>query len=453
MNTFFLTAARNMIFTSKQSMLQNQASVIASSLSAMNELDVENVSQVMEVLDVTGITGITVRGVSGEIYYDTVSASIGAVNMHDIRMLTALSGSTGFYGHFNGGAFRCFYYMPLVLSNRIAGVLMLYEIDSEQGTILLSLQNSIRLVSIIVTVVFLVIAIILVYTISVRLNRIRRGISPVGDGDYSYRIQMKGNDEFAELAGAFDDLTERLEENEDIRRRFVADASHELKTPIASIRLLSDSILQTEAIDGETTRDFVGDIAHEAERLSNITQHLLMLTNLDNPTAISRSANDLSETARQTVHMLVPLAEARDISVTLNARDPCPVYAAGDELNQIVQNLAENAIKYNVDGGQVDIRVQLAGNETVLTVDDTGIGIPEEDLPRIFDRFYRVDKARSREAGGTGLGLSIVKDTVRVLGGTIEVMAREGGGTRFRVRLPLYSAENDAGELQNRDEE
>ena len=84
---------------------------------------------------------------------------------------------------------------------------------------------------------------------------------------------------------------------------------------------------------------------------------------------------------------------------------------------------------------------------------DTGVGIPHEDLDRIFDRFYRVDNARSREAGGTGLGLSIVKDTVRVLGGTIEVMAREGGGTRFRVRLPLYSAENDAGELQNRDEE
>ena len=448
MNTLFLTAARNMIFTSKRSMLQNQATVIASSLSAMNELDVDHVAQVMELLDVTELTGITVRGVNGSIYYDTVTSSTGAVNTHDVRMLTALNGSTGFYGHFNEGVFRCYYYMPLVLSNRIAGVLVLYEADSEQGSLLLSLQNSVRLVSIIVAVVFLAIAAVLIYVISARLRTIRRGITPLGDGNYSHRIAMKGSDEFSELGGAFDRLADRLENNEDIRRRFVADASHELKTPIASIRLLSDSILQTDAIDEETTRDFVGDIAVEAERLSNITQHLLTLTNLDNPTAISRSPNDLAETARQTVRMLLPLAEAKGVSLTLDAPESCFVLSARDELDQIVQNLAENAVKYNVEDGSVTVSVHKQDEDVLLTVKDTGIGIPEEDLPHIFDRFYRVDKARSREAGGTGLGLSIVRDTVRILGGSVDVTSEPGKGTEFRILLPLYRADEPTGESQ-----
>ena len=442
MNTLFLTAARNMIFTSKRSMLQNQATVIASSLSAMNELDVDHVSQVMELLDVTELTGITVRGVNGNVFYDTVTPSVGAANTHDMRVLSALNGSTGFYGHFNEGVFKCYYYMPLVLSNRIAGVLVLYEEDVEQGSLLLSLQNSVRLVSVIVAVVFLAIAAVLIYVISARLRTIRRGIAPLGDGNYSHRIAMKGSDEFSELGGAFDRLADRLENNEDIRRRFVADASHELKTPIASIRLLSDSILQTDAIDEETTRDFVGDIAVEAERLSNITQHLLTLTNLDNPTAISRSPNDLAETARQTVRTLLPLAEARNVTLTLEAPEPCYVLSARDELDQIVQNLAENAVKYNVEGGSVTVSVRKREQDVLLTVKDTGIGIPEADLPHVFDRFYRVDKARSREAGGTGLGLSIVNDTVRILGGSVSVTSEPGKGTEFEILLPLYQAED-----------
>ena len=446
MNTLFLTAARNMIFTSKRSMLQNQATVIASSLSAMNELDVEHVSQVMELLDVTELTGITVRGVNGNIYYDTVTPSVGAANIHDVRVLTALNGSTGFYGHFNGGVFKCYYYMPLVLSNRIEGVLVLYEADSEQGALLLSLQNSVRLVSIIVTAVVLAIAAVLIYVISARLRTIRRGIAPLGEGNYSHRISMKGRDEFSELGSAFDRLADRLEDNEDIRRRFVADASHELKTPIASIRLLSDSILQTDSIDPATTRDFVGDIAAEADRLANITQHLLTLTNLDNPTAISRTPNDLAETARQAVRTLVPLAEARGIALALDAPEPCFVLSAKDELYQIVQNLAENAVKYNVDGGSVTVSVLKREDDVLLTVRDTGIGIPAEDLPHIFERFYRVDKARSREAGGTGLGLSIVKDMVRILGGSVEVSSEPGRGTEFRILLPLVREDGESEE-------
>ncbi|MCQ2452544.1 MAG: HAMP domain-containing histidine kinase [Oscillospiraceae bacterium] len=443
MNTYFLTAARDMVFNSKQSLLQNQASVIASSLTVMDDLNVDNVSQVMSVLDVTDITGISVRDVGGDIYYDTIDLPDSGFGSHDVRFLTALNGSTGYYGHFIDGAFKCFYYMPLVMKGRTAGVLILYDIDVGQGAFLLNLQNSIRIVSLVVSIVYVIIAVILVWTITMRLNKIRRGLVPIGEGQYHSRIHMSGSDEFSELAAAFDDMSDRLEETEAIRRRFVADASHELKTPIASIRLLSDSILQTEGMDRETTQEFVADINHEAERLAHITEHLLTLTRLDTQAKVERSPVDLAEVARRILHMLQPIASAREISLSLEASGPCYISALPDELNQLVQNLTENAIKYNVDGGQVSVELAVRGNQAQLTVADTGIGIPDEDLPRIFDRFYRVDKARSREAGGTGLGLSIVKGIVHNLGGSIEAAPRLEGGMLFTVTLPLIQTESN----------
>ena len=145
-------------------------------------------------------------------------------------------------------------------------------------------------------------------------------------------------------------------------------------------------------------------------------------------------------------HLLTPLAAKMGVQLSCSAESDCLVTASEDELYQIVFNLAENAVKYNVEGGEVAIDVRRGEKRVLLTVEDTGIGIPREDLPHIFERFYRVDKARSREKGGSGLGLSIVHDAVVSLGGEIEVAAREGQGTRFTVSFPP-AAEEGGGEL------
>ena len=229
-----------------------------------------------------------------------------------------------------------------------------------------------------------------------------------------------------------------MQTTEDARRRFVSDASHELKTPLAGIRLLSDSILQTENMDAETVREFVGDIEHESERLTRITENLLRLTRLDNEIAEQPVPTEMMPVIERAVRMLRLVAEEKKVDLTYNIVREGTVLANEDDLHQIIYNLAENAIKYNKPEGYVC--VELSGDETqcVLTVSDNGIGIPEEDLPRIFDRFYRVDKMRSRAYGGTGLGLSIVSDTVSRCGGTIQVERREGGGSVFTVRLPRW---------------
>ena len=229
-----------------------------------------------------------------------------------------------------------------------------------------------------------------------------------------------------------------------MRRRFVSDASHELKTPLASIRLLTDSILQTGDMAPETVRDFVGDIGSEAERLQRITEHLLALTRLDAGAPVVTEPVEVAAVARRAEHMLEPLAKAVDVSLALELEEGVWVNCTGDDLYQILFNLMENGVKYNLPGGKLWVRSRAVEGQAEITVEDTGVGIPAEDVDKVFDRFYRVDKARSRAAGGTGLGLSIVRDTAKRHGGEVTAQRREPEGTRFTLTFPLCERGEEA---------
>ena len=198
-------------------------------------------------------------------------------------------------------------------------------------------------------------------------------------------------------------------------------------------------------MDLDTAREFVSDIGEEAERLTRISEKLLTLTRMDSAVQVEEVPVDVRAVLEKVEHMLTPLADESGIQVETELEKGCMVLATEDDLYQIAFNLMENAVKYNVPGGQVMVALRGIGDLVILTVEDTGVGIPEEDLPKIFDRFYRVDKARSRAAGGTGLGLSIVKDTARQHGGAVTVRRREGGGTCFEVAFPRWYPEG--GEL------
>ena len=225
------------------------------------------------------------------------------------------------------------------------------------------------------------------------------------------------------------------------QNRFVSDASHELKTPLASIRLLSDSIVQNHDMDAETVREFVTDIGAEAERLQRTTEKLLDLSRLDDDVQIMPEPVDVKQVSLDALVLLRPLAAEKQVRLHCQLEDGCVVMATVDDMFHILFNLVENAIKYNLPGGSV--LLTLSGDEDTvrLSVEDTGIGIPEEDMLNIFARFYRVDKARSREAGGSGLGLSIVHDAVQAHGGSIAVGANKPRGSRFIVSFPRPTSE------------
>jgi signal transduction histidine kinase len=282
----------------------------------------------------------------------------------------------------------------------------------------------------------LLVGLLLGYLISRRTRSILTGIRGIGAGRYDTRISDRGVDELGEISSEVNLLADRLQQIEGMRQRFVSDASHELKTPLAAITLLSDSIVQNDGMDKATVREFVYDIGREAERLARVTQQLQELTKLDSKARELREDVDLGRVAAEAMKMLQTLAVQKDVTLSSTLAEKCIVRANPDDLHQIIFNLVENAIKYNVIGGKVNLLLFRRENTVQLVVDDTGEGVPPEKLGSIFDRFYRVDEARSGEQSGSGLGLSIVQDAVRKYGGTVEATNRREGGMRFQVSFP-----------------
>lgn len=441
MNTYFLTASRNMMFSSKQTSLENQSSVISSSLSALDSLTKDSVGQVFELLEVGDFARVVVVDTSGNELYSSKSGDLAITDFQITDFLgRALCGSDIFYSKFSDRAFSSGIFIPVIIRGVTVGAFCVNELDLNQGEILIGLQHKIRSISVVIVLFSIIVTAIVVYTMRQRINTIMDAIDIVREGEYAYRIHVTGNDELTRLSSEFNDLTSRLQETDERRRRFVADASHELKTPLASIRLLSDSILQNDTMSGDTVREFITDIGDEASRLARTTEKLISLTRLDNKVASDRGRTDMSIVTATTIRLLNPLAEERGITILSELEDGCYVLSSDDELRHITLNLIENAIKYNHDCGSVFVALKKTDAEVTLTVDDTGIGIPEEDIPHIFDRFYRVDKARSRAAGGSGLGLAIVRNTVKELGGKISVTRRDEGGMRFLAVFPLYGS-------------
>ena len=429
---------RDLVFDAKKSAMRSQGMVISSSLSALESLTGETISQVMELLDVTPQIRILVTDPGGLVLYDTYDED-DAVGRYALlnEVSAALEGKAAYYCGYSGGVFVSRAAMPIV-SGGIMGSVYLYERDGEQGEIIRGLQRNLRTMSVFFGGVGLVVILILATTLTGRIKRLAKAVSVVSSGNYAYRLTDRGTDEIAALSAEFNDLTGRLERTEEARRRFVSDASHELRTPLAAIRLLSDSITQSDNMDGETMREFATDIGSEAERLQRITEKLMNLTKLDaGVTRRQQEPVDIGAVARRTLHLLRPLAEEQGVTLRIRLSDGCVVYASSDDLYQIIFNLVENGIKYNVPGGEVELELRREGKNAVLTVADTGIGIPEADIGSVFERFYRVDKARSRASGGSGLGLAIVHDAVEANGGTVSVARREEGGTLFTVTFPL----------------
>jgi two-component system phosphate regulon sensor histidine kinase PhoR len=239
----------------------------------------------------------------------------------------------------------------------------------------------------------------------------------------------------------FHDVTE-LRRLERMRQDFVANVSHELKTPLASIKAYAETLLDWALHDENVNTRFVKRIEEQADRLNQLILDLLSLARIESgqevfehkPLALTPVVGSCVESHRGR-------AESRGLSLGLDLGpldDDILIRADEEAVRQILDNLIDNAIKYTPEGGMVQVACRLEGDAVAIEVADTGIGIPRDDLPRVFERFYRVDKARSRELGGTGLGLSIVKHLVQSIGGQITVASRVGAGSQFTVQLPRY---------------
>jgi len=312
-----------------------------------------------------------------------------------------------------------------------------------------------RIFTIIIQVVLigLVVAIILSFflakAITSPIQNITKGALKLADGDFRRKIEVSSNDEIGTLTGTFNDMAEKLtemldqsEELEKSRREFIANVSHELKTPITAIYGAAETISENRANEDAKNR-FLNMILSESARMDSIVKDLLVVSRLDNNKMMWHFTEiNIEKSVRNIYEMMRGEAEKKNHALILKPGKNIPVITADRErIERVLVNIVSNAIKYTPDGGKIEFSLSFdSENQNVkITVRDNGIGIPEEDLPYIFDRFYRVEKARSTEAGGTGLGLSIAKEIVNAHKGEITVDNAPGGGTVVTVILPRNS--------------
>lgn len=257
---------------------------------------------------------------------------------------------------------------------------------------------------------------------------------------YKTAVLMSDNKDSSGYVTVLQDVSD-LKKLEQIRSQFVANVSHELKTPLTSIKGFSETLRFVE--DEKTKNKFLDIIDQEAERLRRLIEDILSLSAIENQKSLAVEIVNASEVVKETCSLLELSASEKNIDFALIIKGDPLFIGDSDKFKQMIINLVDNAIKYTDQNGKVKVRLEEQKEYMTMTVSDTGTGIPAEHIPRLFERFYRVDKSRDRAKGGTGLGLAIVKHIVLGFGGTIEVFSEEGKGTSFTVKIPLYKEDSD----------
>ena len=443
LNIYCAQFSQKLFYQSKQSTMVDKVLLAANEIGSADVLTQASAESAVQRIGGLNVTRLIVTDASGQILYDSVAPVQTTTYALLPQVASALAGYDIFTWHYRAGVMCSVAAAPIISFDSIGGCVYILEYDTEQGGLLQSLQQGIFTITLLLEIGLLVFALFYAYRFSGRLRKIMSSMRIIQEGDYTHKVSLGGNDELSILGREFNDLTERLQTSENKRRQFVSDASHELKTPLASIKLLTDSILQYD-MDADTMREFVGDIGNEAERLNRMTLKLLSLTKGEGkPDETDAEIIYMAPTINRVIKMLSGIAQENKINLRLDLRQDSQVLIQEDDLYQIAFNLVENGIKYNIPGGTLTVSLHQQDEMAILRVSDTGMGIPPEAISHVFERFYRVDKARSRESGGSGLGLAIVRSMVDRNNGEISLQSTVGKGTTFTVSFPRFDLEDE----------
>lgn len=321
--------------------------------------------------------------------------------------------------------------------NVIGVMLVSVSTDSIAATLAILKQYALMIQFLVAVIV--VIAGFAVSTAFVRpFRRLTKSIKDVQDGYEADFISVNSYSETETMSAACDEMLRRLQTLDESRQEFVSNVSHELKTPLTSMKVLADSLMGQEDIPVELYREFMTDIGAEIDRENKIINDLLSLVKMDKSAGnINITSIQINELLERIMKRLRPIAQKQNVELVMESFRPVVAEVDEVKLTLALTNLIENAIKYNNPDGWVHVSLNADHQNFFVTVEDNGIGIPKEAQNRIFERFYRVDKSHSREIGGTGLGLAIARNAIIMHRGAIKVHSMEGEGTTFTVRIPL----------------
>jgi len=443
LNIYSSKISQELFYNGKKAAMIERCHITASKIAGQDVLNDTTIAEAISDMGNLNISRLIVTDSSAVAIYDTAE-DIGSLGKYVLfpEVLQALDGYDVYSGSYHDGVMQTQAATPIISYGTLVGCVYMMEYDDEQGALIKTLQNNTLTITVILEIAVIIFSLFFSNAFTKRLRTIMGSMRIIRSGDYSHKVDMGGNDELTVLGEEFNDLIERLNISEQKRNNFVSDASHELKTPLASIKLLSDSILQND-MDIGTVREFVEDIGNEADRLNRMSQKLLSLSRIETQSDSDCEIVYIAPTVERVVRMLSALARENSITIETDLSDDCPILILEDDLYQIIFNLVENGIKYNTTGGRLSVSVHRSDDNVILQIRDTGMGIPKESLEHIFERFYRVDKARSRKSGGSGLGLSIVRNMVERNHGQISVNSEIGEGTTFTVSFPAFDTEVD----------
>ncbi|WP_026508313.1 sensor histidine kinase [Butyrivibrio sp. MC2013] len=322
--------------------------------------------------------------------------------------------------------------------NKVQGVILISVSTEYISTTLSILGSKARTIELIIIIVLFAFSIIMASVLLRPFDRITSAINELKAGYSDEEISVPDYIETQHIVTAFNQLRARMKALDDSRQEFVSNVSHELKTPITSMKVLADTLMAQPDSPIEMYQDFMQDISSEVDREAQIIDDLLALVKMDKTaTELKLSNVDINEMTENILRRLRPIARKNNIELTFDSRRSVTAQIDEVKLSLAIMNLVENAIKYNRDQGWVKVILDADHQNFILTISDSGIGIPEDSIELIFNRFYRVDKSRSREIGGTGLGLSITRSVILMHRGTIDVASTLGEGTTFTVKVPL----------------
>ena len=407
----------------------------------IDEFDEYKISQKMETMPIESGFRVVITDSQTKAYYDSFNEKsyTGKLLVYEPVTEVLVNNSTfsSYYKKNNEWVIEAA--VPIIKDQKTIGSVLVAASGNDVDEVVNRLMWSIWLFGTILVVVVFVLGVLIATLLTKPIVKLTAFIKDMPK-DKLQKCELSSKDEVGDLVVAFNELIDRVDELEEKRRSFVSDASHELKTPLSIIKLLSDSLIQTPHPDPEFLREFLGDMGAEVERLTRIVQRLLDLTKMDQTNSLNIDMVSIAEITSEIFEKLKPLAQNKEISFTLlNPSDDVLVPVDRDSITEAIYNICDNSIKYTENGGSVKMEVMRDLGNVLIRITDTGIGIPKDEIQKIFDRFYRVDKARARDTGGTGLGLSIAMDAVKLHGGYIEVSSEEEKGSSFTVVLPYNS--------------
>jgi signal transduction histidine kinase len=442
-NSFISESLRINYINEKKISLLTQSNIIADRLSPyISEINSkyvnEMVADIATRLSLEINSRVMISDLNGKILIDSYNTLEGD-RLSEEELSLALLGKNVAKQHYLQDYGRVMYVaVPIVSKGRILGAVF---ISSSLEDIFLNIKRTMQkfmLLSFFSLAITAFISFVFADIISKPIERLTEAVKRMAQGKFNQKVEVYGNDEISNLGRAFNLMTTKLDQVDKQRREFVANVSHELRTPLSSIKILSESLIHQDHAPEEIYKEFLTDIDSEVDRLNKIIDSLLYLVDLEKETIdLDYQLTYVNYLIQKVISSLKPLADKKNIELNFTEKTKIQVMLDKFKIQQSLINIIGNAIKYTPENGKVNIDLYSEQNKFIIKIKDNGIGIPEDELPFIFDRFYRVDKARARKSGGTGLGLSITQQLIALHQGEISVESEVNKGTTIYIVLPL----------------